>query len=531
MKIAITLAAAVMTLQASAAKKYIFAGWDISDATPAEILANADKFDKTGCDGVAIGLGSAFPSARNDIRKSLHVAELPRWREENVDGLMPVFRAFGRHPSLRHSFFRVNTAPRKARLDWTDDGAWDLYADNLAFAAKLAKDAGIEGLITDFEDYWKKKQSQWREGDPEWEAAKGLARRRGREVFSRVFAAYPKITILTFMLFTADSAYVHTKDPVACMEGKRDLWPSFVNGIYDAMPPGAKVVDGDENGGYFARASRNDFYRRACDQLVRVLPLVAPENRAKYRAQTSVSFGLYVDSYALPTNSAYYMGPVRGRRITHFEDNLRQATACADEYLWFWGEKGFYVDWPVDLKEKSGNVWRSSGGGTWRRKYFEGSWGRIKPWRERLDGDFNLVLRGVKDPARCVREEYARLKAEGAFVDLFAGKSLNVATNGNASSFIRQPKFETDGWYGLRTKGRGEVVRGNVYFQYNGSWRWKLGSAEFDFAKADADGWRDGVALVRIPDGANNLYVILDAGKDEKVRKVEFKVLEIFRIR
>ena len=39
------------------------------------------------------------------------------------------------------------------------------------------------------------------------------------------------------------------------------------------------------------------------------------------------------------------------------------------------------------------------------------------------------------------------------------------------------------------------------------------------------------MALVRIPDGANNLYVILDAGKDEKVRKVEFKGLEIFRIK
>ena len=199
--------------------------------------------------------------------------------------------------------------------------------------------------------------------------------------------------------------------------------------------------------------------------------------------------------------------------------------------MWFWGEKGFYVDWPADLKETSGNVWRSSGGGTWRSKYFEGSWGRIKPWREKLDGDFDLVLRGVKEPARCVREEYARQKAEGTFVDLFAGKSLNVATNGNASSFIRQPKFEADGWYGLLAKGRGEVVRGNVYFQYNGSWRWQLGAAVFDFDKADADGWRDGVALVRIPDGANNIYVLLDAGKDEKARKVEFRDFEIFRIK
>ena len=80
-------------------------------------------------------------------------------------------------------------------------------------------------------------------------------------------------------------------------------------------------------------------------------------------------------------------------------------------------------------------------------------------------------------------------------------------------------------------KGRGEVVRGNVYFQYNGSWRWKLGSFRFEFAQADAEGWRGGAALVRIPDGANNLYVLLDAGKNEKARKVEFRDFEVFRIK
>ena len=81
------------------------------------------------------------------------------------------------------------------------------------------------------------------------------------------------------------------------------------------------------------------------------------------------------------------------------------------------------------------------------------------------DGDFDLLLRGVKDPARCVREEYAKQKADGSFKDIFAGKSLNVAPNGNASAFIRQPKFETDGWYGLRVKGRGaQASETSIFF-------------------------------------------------------------------
>ena len=520
--------AAACALSAPAAKKYIFSSWELGDVTPQEILAHADEFDRTGCDGLSLGVRTLLPGA--DAQHHRHVMEAPRWTDAELDALAPTFIELAKHPSMRHSFLGVNTAPRKERLAWDDDAAWRLYADNMAALARLTKKVGFEGVLTDFEDYWKKRQFKWQEGDPEWAAAKALARRRGAEVFGGVFAAHPEMTLLTFQLLTTDSEYARMDDPVVLMEEKRDLWPSFVNGILDAMPPKVKLVDGNESVGYLARASKNAFYRSVRDQMSGVLPLVAPENRAKYRAQLSVSFGLYVDSYACKTNSPWYLEPVRGKRITHFEDNLRQATECADEYVWFWGEKGFWIDWPETLKDPTPD-WLDIGKRTWRQKYFNGKWGRIKPWNDTLDGNFDLLLKGVKEPARCVREEYARQKAAGTFRDLFAGMQLNAATNGNVSVFMRKPKFETDGWYGLRIKGRGEVVRGNVYFQHNGSWRWKLGSFRFEFAQADAEGWRDGVALVRIPDGANNLYILCDAGKNEKARKVEFKDLEVFRIK
>ena len=532
MNIRATIAAAAAVIAAAnadAAKKYIFSSWELGDTTPQEILAHADEFDKTGCDGLSFGmLRTLLPGA--DGQHHRHLMEEPRWTDEELNAFAPVFSELAKHPSMQHSFFGVNTAPRKARLAWTDDESWARYTDSISAVARLAKKVGFAGLITDFEDYWKKKQFKWQTGDPEWAAAKALARKRGAQVFGGVFKAYPEATILSFQLLTTDTEYAKTDDPVALMEEKRDLWPSFVNGMLDALPPTAKLVDGNESFGYLARASKNAFYRSVRDQLSGVLPLVARENRAKYRAQLSVSFGLYVDSYACPTNSPWCLEAVRGKRITHFEDNLRQATECADEYVWFWGEKGFWIDWPETLKDNNPD-WRDIGKRTWREKYFNGEWGRIRPWNDTLDGNFDLLLRGVKTPMRCVREEYARQKADGSFQDIFTGMKLNVATNGNASVFVRKPKFETDGWYGLRVKGRGEVVRGNVYFQYNGSWRWNLGACRFSFAPPDAGGWRDGAALLRIPDGANNIYVLLDAGKDEKVRKVEFRDLEIFRIK
>ena len=449
MKIAITIAVAVMALQAPAAKKYIFTGWALNDVGPNDVLAYADLFDKTACDGVGVPLD---PSGSPTVKGRIRLMEPPRWRDFDVEPILSVCRAFAKHPSLRHSFFFVNFAPRKERLAWTDDAAWELMADNAGTAARIAKDARFEGLIADFEDYWKKRQYRWLEGDPDWKSAKALARRRGREVFARVFSAYPEITILSFQLLTTDTAYARDPDPVACMEEKRDLWPSFVNGILDALPPTAKLVDGNESFGYAAKASRHDFYRSVRDQTLGVLPLVAEENRAKYRSQLSVSHGLYVDSYAgCPTNSGYYMAPVRGKRITHFEDNLRQATACADEYVWFWGEKGFYIDWPADLKEKSGDVWGSHIGMKWRRKYFEGSWGRIKPWREtRCEGSGAVRARGVCEAeggrlvSRSLRREVAQRRDERQRVvfhspaEIRDGRVVRTAHKGARGSGARQ---------------------------------------------------------------------------------------------
>jgi hypothetical protein len=516
----------VVASNTAAATKYIFAGWDISDVTPQEILDNADKFDAAGCDGVAIGLANVFPSVGQDIRKSFHIAELPRWKDEDVSSLKPVLKKFGRHRGLRHSFFRVNLAPRKSRLAWNDDAAWALCAENLATAARLAKEVSFEGLVIDPEDYHKKKQNRLAAGDPPWVESKALARRRGCEIFSRVFAEYPNITILSFMLLTADSAYARTSDPVAYMESKRDLWPSFVNGILDAMPPMAKIVDGNEECGYRAEASKRDFYKNVRDQLVGVLPLVAPENRVKYRAQMSVSFGLYIDSYAVPTNSPYYFGPVRGKRITHFENNLRQATECADEYVWFWGERGFYVDWPADLKEKSGDVWRSHIGLTWRLKYFRNKKSRYRPWRDIIDGDVSLILRGVKDPVRCVREEHARQKASGEFRNLYSGKFDGGLL---AQRTVRVSDVAVDGWYGVVVRGRGEPLRVRAHFQGPQGWRWDLGEFQMAFSDAQDDGWRDGAMLVRVPDGATGIFFHLDSG--ETKQPVEFKDFEVFKIK
>jgi len=524
------IAAAILaTASADAAKKYIFTSWDLGDTSPEEVLMMADAFDKTACDGVALYPGTSMRGC--DARNPRRVMMDPGIKYEEVAYLEPTLREIVRHPSLRESMLSVCLHPTK-RLDWADEKAWKRAGGNLATFARLAKRSGMKGLIADCEDYWRQKQFYMTDADKaDYKTLCKLARQRARDLFEPAFREYPDITILSFQLLTIHQDYLAGDDLVGRMIDARDLLPAFVNGMLDVLPPGAKIVDGNEDGGYHGEAANRDFYKRAMEELITVLPLVAKENRAKYRAQVSASFGLYMDSYTSPTNDPWAKGPLRGKRITRFEDNLRQATHCTDEYVWFWGEKGFWVDWPEDLKERSGNTkWRSSGGGDWSGKYYHGCWGRIKPWNQTMDGDFDLMARGVKEPVRCVREQYEKQVADGTLVNL-AKPGSNAGTNAVGALSARIVNLEVDAWYGVKIKGRGEIVRGNVYFQHHGSWRWGLGGFRLQFGAPDADGWREGIALVRIPDGATDVYCSFEGKNDEKDPKVEFKDLEFFRIR
>jgi len=498
------LAACALSLAAGetqAAKKYIFSSWGIGESTPAQILRCADMFDKTGGDGVALNLGVSVPGYRRFYVSGLIPLDYAR-----VVTLADTLRDIAKHPSLKESMLYVNTAPTN-RLAWKDDRAWASFASNMGVAARLAKAGNFKGLVTDFEDYWRQNQYDFlsaRDGD--YHAAWKLARKRGAQVFGAVFDAFPEAVILSFQLLASEAEYGRSDDPRAVMLEKEDLFPAFVNGILDVLPPEARIVDGCEGLGYHGEASRGDFYRTAKAQLIGALPLVAKENRDKYRAQLSVSFGMYMDAYIVPEGNPYYFGPVRGKRINHFEDNLRQATECCDEYIWFWGENGFFVDWPKNIR----------------------NWEKTKVWNETYDGDFDQMCRGIKDPIALVREEFARRTADGTLKNLVD----SVPKAGEKGGIhYRTNRVETDGWYGVCVKGRGKALWGKNYFQCGGDWRYELGAFRMTFGKPDADGWRDGTALVRIPDGATEIYTIVNGTHGKELAEIECKDLTVFRIR
>lgn len=339
--VAVGLTSAALTARA-AEKKYIAFGWEMGGMPPDVLLKHADAFDKTPLDG--IGLYVTAPKPYDWRMGYNHVFDGPVWEKEAFAGYIPKFREAFRHKSLRHSFLRALSAPR-THTAWNDDATWGKVAQSMAVAGWLAKESGFVGICLDLEDYYATRQFFWREADGAYAETMRLARQRGRELLKPIFEAFPDVKLISFWMFSnLPNGYAQAANPVAAMADRGDLWPAFLNGVLDVMPPTATFIDGDENA-YDYEAARGAFWQASVEQRDTLISLVASENRAKYRAQLSVSFGQYLEMYTNPVGHHHSFGPLAGSRLRHFVQNLDQATFAASEYVWFWGEANCWIPW------------------------------------------------------------------------------------------------------------------------------------------------------------------------------------------
>ena len=275
----------------SPVRKLIYHGWDTAAAGPEEILENAKAFATNGIDGVVVALrgkgdgGTYRPTLGN-----------PCWRNEFVMPRMATLREFKKHDGLKESFLIHYFTPQ-TRLDWDDDAAWAWAEEQLRGLGKIGFGAGMRGYVLDHEDYNLTNQLRYDPvlDGPSYEAAYNKARKRGAQIFGALLAEHPNAVLLMFEAFTEDEGVVCAPDQAAANKARGNLWPAVLNGILDVLPPAARFVDGNENS-YWSQYWAREYYVKASYPM-QALGLVAPENRAKYKAQMEVSFGYFFDFY------------------------------------------------------------------------------------------------------------------------------------------------------------------------------------------------------------------------------------------
>lgn len=508
-------------VDAGARVKFVAHGWDMMDMEPAAVAANAEALAKTGVDGLTLALP---PRQQADGTKAdvFALSDKVAVAYDTYADAVPCWRQVVRHEELRESFLCCGFWAFKSA--WTDDAKWRVMAGNMRVLARLAKEGGLRGLFLDNEDYGKRRQFMHRPAECDYATARKLARQRGREVFAGVFEEFPEIRILPFWLLSQVKGYAECADPVAAMKAEGNLWPDFVNGMLDAIPPQAQLVDGDEYAYSYDYTSK-DYALAASRQLVGLLPLVEPENRAKYRAQMSVGFGFYLDGYTSTNRSAFYRGPVNGSRLEHLRLNLQDAAKNADEYIWLYGEKFSWVKWRFPDKPRL------------TRKYsVERTWEDAHP-------GLRSVLREVRNPAGGLTERVIAARAKGAnrFPEALAREKH--WSNKNCGSYKVDPKGGIggalsvtgvrNGCYELPVSvNPGETWVADMYMEgscgpgmrpsmcyqdSSGKWHWELGTVHCENMGADTVGRTRFCGLVRIPEKMTTLVLMLNAGqrKDE----------------
>ena len=481
--------------------KFIAFAWEFNSDSPEVLLRYADAFDKTPLDGIGINLMASAVIDGKRVRCSYYnFMHDPAWPKEAFAKQIPHLRELAKHRSMRHSFLSSLTAPYERRIDWMDDAEWARIAESMRTVAWVAKESGLKGMKIDPEDYRKLKQFSRRAGEAPYDELCEIVRRRGRELFAPVFEEYPDITLHFFWFFSHLEHYTKydRADVTAMCRADENLWPAFLNGILDVLPPGAVITDGDEDG-YHHTAAKNGF-RNGAYMFHSLYPqLVAPENLDKYRRQVRYAPPIYTAMYTSKEGANWYKPPTEGSRLETLRRDLIQASDVSGGYVWFWTETHPWVKRAKNWKRGDPRILDTT-------------------LPEALPGLFE-VMEWVKNPVAFYDRKVAELSAKGQLVNLAETDSVSVS-NGYKTVSLKNVKGGE--YYGIAFDVASDAsARVNVFVR-NAKGKYVQPSINMIYP-------RDGRGVVRIPEGGARGTIVFSA-RNPAGKKTVFENLRVYRL-
>ncbi len=518
-----------LCLSVAHAGKLIETGWD--HANPERMRQNLEVMEQTPFQGLVIQFSG--PGGQPSYRY-VHSAEV--WDESAIPGIIADLQAV-QPEQLRDRFLQVNANP--GDVDWFDDAGWEQVVHHWRIAARVAKQGGLTGILFDPEPYnepWRQfacaSQPQVQEHSFGEYYAK--ARERGREVMSVVAEEFPDITLFCYFMLSVTGTAADLDNPIDGLVGHSyGLYPPFIDGWLDVAPETVTFVDGCERAYHFN--SQLD-YLGAANRIRNICQrLVSPENRYKYRAQVQVSFGMYLDAYANPPDSRYYIDPGDLTRTQRLQANVATALEVADEYVWVYGEQASWWPtphprsdehrWPELLPGIDAALWSATDPGVYIQRLID-----------QAGGELTSLLVNADFSAATVTTEEGALAADWEQEGAPAGWSFWQAGEAGRPGWDREAGHDAPGSGTLTAVQDGcliqsiEVQPGECYgvlawrrIQGDGSTtirvRWQTADGTWHAEQLDkmlgtsapAGEWGQMAGMVTVPDGAGRLIVLLQA--------------------
>jgi hypothetical protein len=462
-------------------KKLIATGWD--HANPQRLLENLAAMEDRPFDGVVADVSGTRDDGRECLLRWAFLDESWRreWFREDLERLKAC-----RCRKFTDNFILFGANP--GSVDWFDDAGWRNVVEHWRIAAWLAREAGFRGILFDPEPYSRPHAQFEYDAQPEhdrhtFDEYSAMARRRGREVIEAVAAEYPDLTLFSYFMNSVVAGAARDENPRAVLATSGyGLFPAFLDGWLDAAPPEMTFVDGCETA--YLYNSRQQYLESAVRIKGACQSLVSPENRAKYRAQVEVGFGVYLDAYWNPKDSEWgrwYIdgeGGPAGPRIERLRANVGDAMDVADRYVWIYGEK--FRWWPTDRQ----NV-------------------KQETWPEALPG-CDEILRYLRDPIGFARRRVAELRRESndAANLLENGRfQSDLATSANGSKAAWRKGGPPAGWHAWQNTGS------------QGTFTWDRDSGAAEAGSARAAGAAEGCFLQHVAVEPHQRYAVLAVRK------------------
>ena len=558
-------------------KKLIFFGWD--NPTPEYLAKNLEKLEKTlPYDGMGISILNKIvphPVTKKKISLSYQAfTGLPfdeKWFEQDRKYLKSMRNA----KKFKHNFLNANMCNFNGDFDLFSDTFWNSVNKKFACFAKMAKEGNLAGIHFDMEDYgnynkWAYRRSCGRSFDE----AYLMARKRGKDFIKAMTDEYPQLTL--FCLFWLDLTAGPATNGMPMLYERLEGAPTgllvgFINGIYDGLPPTAKIVDGMEADSYAAR-KLDDYYRLSATRDLYFKLLVAPENQRKLREQTSLSIGFYLDSYLRKDKKGVTYAEKLAKEanlslLSYFRRNFTYTAKFSHEYVWTWSEALRWIPGKHNqsYKQKAAENMMRSGvkGPLWTdglpgiseaMLYAKNPYNYIiqKVKEGKVSG--NLLKNGSFDqgkvkekhnvqtpdavivPALTFWECWQQKRSKGKFAAA-PGKgwkgSVCLQITGVTSGCTHQGiKIKPSSVYYvtalIKNEGKSNASLGIQWRNHQGKWHAHFRNLALVPLEDAGNGWKKAIAVIDyIPPETSYMNVMLNVGNSGKEEKVYFDEVEI----
>ena len=450
----------------------------------------------------------------------------PLLKWEDLQELVPGLRRL-QETRLKHNFIRSNCSIFNG--NWFDDEAWKRSLNCFSLLARLAKEAGFEGLCLDPEGYpYTKMPFMFRpEYGHTFEETAAQVRKRGKKWIEELNRQFPDLTLFVFFRSICISPR-QAEHPELFSPVRDALLEAFFNGVYDGAPETMRIVDGQETPGYYASSDMD--YARIVTTYHRFGDAwIDKANRDKYKKITSMGMSLYLDSYIKrekPVRWDHHNNPLYSDLAVLLAHNVANCLNHADEYVWLWCENGtFWPGAPFSMKGKTAyKFWDEVIPHCTEAIQFGMDWSKgLTPAAGR-----NIVRNGTLEPGGNGSAEGPDRQESGIseWSSWQAGRTpkgtivpengmvrfVNVIDGSIAQSFDVKPGKK----YILtaRCKNESRVSTPQISFFFSdaaGQGLWDIREYDF-FTEQEADGWTRGTMRITIPDGRNITQLTITVG-------------------